>query len=80
MKIKWLKKFCLEATMHIVPGDTLELRYCEKRGIVKKTRTVLKQELKEHMEIDTVGVFQFEDWENMKKGYGGVFGESSEGK
>lgn len=76
MKIKWLKREHLKSPLHIAPGDTLELRYRSSSGIEK---TVLKrQTLKKEMLVNELGVFQFEDWENMEEGYGGVFGVSSE--
>lgn len=80
LKIKWLKKFKLQGVLNITRGDTLTVKHIinerTKTGQIKTTeRELINSTMKKDLQADTVGVFQFKDWEGMSEGYGGVIGK-----
>jgi len=82
MKTKWLKKEKLSVPINAQPGDTIKCKYKREyrneKGKLLKTETheLAEATLTENVSVDEIRIFEFKDWENLKKGFGGVFGES----
>lgn len=79
-KFKWMKKFKLPYIIHIMRGDKFSVRHrTELKDRTGRVYDVGEKELvsvtmKKDMQVDTVGIFKFKDWEGIQEGYGGVFG------
>lgn len=64
------------------PGDTLELTFTRDyiddvtgEVVWKEEETILKEEIKEEMKINSAIAFKFKGIFGMKRGIGGAFGE-----
>jgi hypothetical protein len=71
---KWLNREKI-SKKYAWPGDTVAVEFTDENG---KTETVCHAEIKEEIEIDEVGIFEFENKFEMLKGLGGVFGKSKD--
>jgi len=67
------------------PGDTLELTHTREYTddvtgeiVWKESETILKEEIKEEIAINSAVAFEFEDAFEMKRGIGGAFGEKDD--
>ncbi len=65
---KWLKREKI-APLYVVPGDKIVLSD-NKRG------KLMEADITETIVVNEVGAFEFENEFDLKKGVGGVFGES----
>lgn len=66
---KWLKRKKIH-TINLVKGDTLTLLH--------EDEELIQAPISEYIAVDEVGIFEVKDELGMKKGIGGVFGESSD--
>jgi len=64
--MKWLQRKKIRP-IYAVAGDSVILSYNDKKIMTKK--------ITESVKVNTVGIFEFNNEFDMKRGFGGVFGE-----
>ena len=70
MKIRWLGEKKADNTIHLEPGDSITCSWHD-----GKKYNSFTQKATTPFDVNTVGIFEAEDWEGFKLGIGGFFGE-----
>jgi hypothetical protein len=72
--LKILAKRIYDSVFHVMPGDSIELRYYPPNWPQEPSK-VLRTNIDKYMDIDTMIVFELENELGLEVGIGGAFGK-----